>query len=42
MDGELSEIEEITELEILGFTQSLTPEISLTDLASTEVLLEPM
>lgn len=40
MDGELSEIEEITELEILGFTQNLTPEISLVDLASTEVLLE--
>jgi hypothetical protein len=40
MDGELSGIEEITELEILGFTQSLAPEISLTDLASTEVLLE--
>lgn len=40
MDGELSEIEEITELEILGFTQSLAPEISLADLASTEVLLE--
>lgn len=40
MDGELSEIEEITELEILGFTQSLAPEISLADLASTEMLLE--
>lgn len=40
MAGELSEIEEITELEILGFTKSLTPEISLADLASTEVLLE--
>jgi polyhydroxyalkanoate synthesis regulator phasin len=40
MDGELSEIEEITELEILGFTQSLAPEISLADLASTKVLLE--
>jgi polyhydroxyalkanoate synthesis regulator phasin len=40
MAGKLEDIEEITELEVLGFAQSLAPEISLADLASTEVLLE--
>jgi Protein of unknown function (DUF1822) len=39
MDGELTDIENINELEIVGFTPKVASEISLTDLASTEELL---
>jgi Protein of unknown function (DUF1822) len=40
MAGAWEDIEDLTELEIVGFTPKLTPEISVASLAGTDVLLE--
>jgi hypothetical protein len=40
MEGDLEEIEDLTELEIVGFTPNLAPEISVSSLVSIDELLD--